>query len=82
MFLPIFIITDGESKKTPYEYNVPWQSIVNNANVGYRIKPVNPYRDFMHGGTTLGYKGKNYYVADDKKYFGLPIGLLLKKIYG
>lgn len=77
MFCPYFTITDGESKKTSGGYNVPWQSIVNNVNIIHRTKPINPYRDFMAGGTTLGWKGKNYWVSDSRL-----IGKILRKIYG
>lgn len=36
----------------------------------------NPYRDISYGGTTLGFKGKNYWIADD-----CLVGKLLKYIF-
>lgn len=70
MFLPYYEITDGESGL----YKIPWQSIVNNANSAY--KRFNPYRDLQGLGTTLGFRGKNYWIADRTL-----LGKLLKRLY-
>lgn len=65
ILLPKFIITDGESQCTDI-LRVPWQSIVNNVNLEFRTKSVNPYRDFQHGGTTILWRGKNVWISDEK----------------
>lgn len=65
MLCPRFILTDGESKRLEDgTYQVSWQSIVKNANPEYRIKPINPYRDFQAGGTTIYWGGKNRWISD------------------
>lgn len=78
MFYPYFIITDGESgSPSGGVYKIPHQWFTGNTNPKYREKPINPYRDFRAGGTSFGFRGKNYWISD--KTF---LGKVLRKVYG
>lgn len=81
MFLPYYSIGDtvGRSDRYLREF---WGIHISDGLGTYAVgdgellRRFNPYRDLSYGGTTLGFRGKNYWFPD-----GTWIGKILKALF-